>query len=231
MPVKGQALPRRAKGQPADLSPRQESRREELLQAATEVFFESGFAGASVDEVIARVGGSKRTIYSYFGNKEQLFKTVVQEISRRAMGPLAEEEDIGRGDLETTLYDVGRRYLDVVMSPEALQLYRTVVAEGSRFPELAQVFYETGPGRASAGLASVLRQMGRNWGIRGSNFNQLAEHFLGMIRDDLHMQVVLGLRPPPTPDEAEAAVRSAVAIFLGGVRHRRTSATGEQEER
>jgi AcrR family transcriptional regulator len=197
-------------------SSRQEARREQLLRAATEVFFRSGFAGASVDEIIAQVGGSKRTIYSYFGNKEQLFSTIVQEISRRAMGPLA-EEDICRADLETTLYDVGRRYLAVVMSPEALQLYRTDVAEGSRFPQLARVFFDTGPGRAVPGLApgSAADELP---GFMG-NYGQLAEHFLGMIRDDLHLQVVLGLRTPPTPGESHAAVESAVALFVRGVRH------------
>lgn len=196
-------------------TPRQENRQAEILHAATEVFFKSGFAGASVDEIIAKVGGSKRTIYSYFGNKEQLFATVVREIAGRAMAPLA-EDDICRADLETTLYDAGRRYIDVVMSPEALQLYRTVVAEGSRFPQLAQVFFESGPGRASSSLARVLRQKSEEWGVSIDDADQLAEHFFGMIRDDLHLQVVLGLRPPPTPAEAESSVRVAVNLFLNG---------------
>jgi AcrR family transcriptional regulator len=219
MKQKGRIKPEEATEPSDPRSSRQEARREELLRAATEVFFRSGFAGASVDEIVARVGGSKRTIYSYFGNKEQLFSTIVQEIARRAMGPLA-EEDVCRADLEATLYDVGRRYLAVIMSPEALQLYRTVVAEGSRFPHLASAFFKTGPGRASASLARVLRRMSANWGIQGHDYKQLAEHFLGMIRDDLHLQVVLGLRPPPTPMEAEAAVHSAVSIFLRGIRRR-----------
>ncbi len=136
-------------GTTASRAVRQEARQEEFLRAATEVFFKSGFAGASVDEIIAKVGGSKRTIYSYFGNKEQLFATVVREIVRNAMGPLA-EADFVRADLEATLQEAGLRYLGVIMSPEALQLYRTVVGEGSRFPDLAKVFFEAGPGRTSA---------------------------------------------------------------------------------
>ncbi|MGN8545824.1 TetR/AcrR family transcriptional regulator [Bradyrhizobium sp. 13971] len=75
---------------PSSGSGKRDARRAEFLEAATEVFFRSGFAGASVDEVIAKVGGSKRTIYSYFGNKEQLFATIVGEISQRAMAPLSE---------------------------------------------------------------------------------------------------------------------------------------------
>lgn len=192
-------------------------RREELLLAATDVFFTSGFAGASVDDIIAKAGGSKRTIYSYFGNKEELFSAVIREICQRAMAPLA-QEDICGPDLETTLRDVGRRYLSVIMSPEALELYRIVVAEGSRFPQLAEVFFTTGPGKASASLARVLRRMGRDWGVSAKDYDQLAEKFLGMIRDDLHLKVVLGLSPPPTSQQAQAAVKTAVGIFCRGIR-------------
>src|SRR3546814_7792021 len=71
----------------AGRSRRQDERREKILQAATEVFFKSGFAGASIDEVIAKVGGSKRTIYDYFGNKEELFAAIVREIPARALPP------------------------------------------------------------------------------------------------------------------------------------------------
>jgi len=170
-----------------------------------------------VDEIIAKVGGSKRTIYSYFGNKEQLFATVVREIVGNAMGPLA-EADFVRPDLEATLHEAGLRYLGVIMSPEALQLYRTVVGEGSRFPDLAKVFFEAGPGRTSVNLARVLDERGGEWGIAAGDPKQLADHFLGMIRDDLHLQVVLGLRPPPTPDEARGAVESAVRMFVNGAR-------------
>src|SRR5699024_3620429 len=154
----------------------------------------SGFAGASVDEVITRVGGSKRTIYSYFGKKEELFAVVVRELTARAMAPLADAE-ARRHDLESTLYDIGRCYLDVIMAPETLRLYRTVTSEGARFPHLAKVFFESGPGRASTGLARTLEEMRGAWGIRVADCDRAAEHFLGMIRDDLHLKVVLGLRP------------------------------------
>lgn len=193
----------------------QEERRKKILEAATEVFFKSGFAGASVDEVIARAGGSKRTIYSYFGNKEELFAAIVKEISARALPPLAVEE-IRAHDLATTLHDVGRRYLDVIMSPPALALYRAMIGEGLRFPELAKAFFESGPGRASTSLGAALKQRRAAWGITVDDCDRAAEQFLGMIRDDLHLRVVLGLRKPPGSKEAEQVVAQAVAIFVRG---------------
>jgi AcrR family transcriptional regulator len=201
----------------AGRSRRQDERREKILQAATEVFFKSGFAGASIDEVIAKVGGSKRTIYDYFGNKEALFAAIVKEIPARALPPL-DAEEISTQDLETMLHEVGRRYLDVIMSPPALALYRTMVAEGLRFPELAKAFFESGPGRASASLGAALKQRRAAWRIAVDDCDRAAEQFLGMIRDDLHLRVVLGLRKPPGPKEAERTVAQAVAIFVRGCR-------------
>src|SRR3546814_772407 len=113
-----QGTPGMAETRKAGRSRRQDERREKILQAATEVFFKSGFAGASIDEVIAKVGGSKRTIYDYFGNKEELFAAIVREIPARALPPL-DAEEISSQDLETMLHEVGRRYLDVIMSPPA----------------------------------------------------------------------------------------------------------------
>lgn len=202
----------------ATVSPRaqrQQDRREEILRAATEVFFDAGFAGASIDDVVAKVGGSKRTIYRYFGNKEGLFEAIVTELSAETMGPLSENE-VRRHDLETTLSDVGLHYLHVVMSPAALKLYRLAVAEGERFPELAKVFFESGPGRASARLAAVLDEMREPWSIAVDDSGRAAEQFFGMLRDDLHLKVVLGIREPPDRPESEATVRQAVAVFLRG---------------
>ncbi|WP_081160312.1 TetR/AcrR family transcriptional regulator [Ensifer aridi] len=209
------------RGQAQDTVPgrikRRNARREEFLDAATEVFLSSGFSGASVDSIIAKVGGSKRTIYSYFGNKEQLFTAVVKEITNRAMGRFT-IDDIADVNLETALCNAGRRYLEVVMSPQALQLYRIVVGEGTRFPDIAAVFFENGPGKASAALAHILQEGADAWGIPKHSATKLAEHFIGMIRDDLHLKVVLGLRNPPTAAEARSSVRAAVDVFLYGIK-------------
>lgn len=194
--------------------------RQAILEAAAEVFFEAGYAGASIDAVIERVGGSKRAIYSYFGNKKELFTAIVTEVSNRALAALAPEEIAGHG-VEDTLLAFGRRVVEVVLSPRTVALYRVVVAEGARFPELAQAFFESGPGRASIRLAQVLEEFQKRGEIELADRRRAAEHFIGMLRDDLHLRVVLGLRPPPDLQEAEQTVRQAVRIFLDGCRRSR----------
>ena len=58
---------------------RKDARPSELLAAALNLFVEKGFAATRLDDVAARAGVSKGTLYLYFDNKEALFKAVVQE--------------------------------------------------------------------------------------------------------------------------------------------------------
>ena len=192
-------------------------RREILLHAAADIFFEQGYAATSIDAIIERAGGSKRNIYSEFGNKEGLFAAIVTENANKALSALAID---GRGDLRSTLITFGKQLMEIYMSPAVLGVYRIAVTENARFPTLVRNFYESGPGRASAKLAEVLEDARRRNEISTGDCAAAADHFVGMIRGNLHLQVVLGLRPPPDAHESRAIVRSAVDIFLDGLRDR-----------
>ena len=204
--------------------------RADILAAAAELFFESGYQGASIEALIERVGGSKRAVYSHFGGKKELFTALITDASSRALAALAPEE-IATRDLESTLLAFGRQVSDVLMSPMTLGLYRIVVAEGIRFPDLARAFFDGGPGRANTRLAGVLEQFRQNGEIEVADSRRAAEHFIGMLRDDLHLRVVLGLRPPPDAAEVDLSVRQAVAIFLDGCRTKAARGRRQQQRR
>jgi AcrR family transcriptional regulator len=199
---------------------RRPKRREALLRAAAEVFFEQGYAATSIDAIIERAGGSKRNIYSEFGNKEGLFTAIVTENADRALSSLKVDE-IGGRDIRETLTAFGRHLMDVYMSPSVVGIYRIAVTDANRFPELVRAFYEQGPGRTTIRLAEVLKAARERGEIRTDDCQRAADHFVGMIRDNLHLQVVLGLRAAPSEEEAHEAVSSAVEVFLNGVRPRR----------
>jgi len=198
-------------------SGRLSTRREALLQAAAEVFFEQGYVAASIDAIIERAGGSKRNIYSEFGSKEGLFSAIVTSSADMALSSLAIEDIKGRG-LRETLTAFGQHLMDIYMSPTVIGVYRIAVTEAIRFPDLVRSFYEQGPGRAASHLADVLELARERGEIRADDCLCAAGHFVGMIRDNLHLQVVLGLRLPPSEEEKQKAVESAVEIFLNGIR-------------
>ncbi len=196
--------------------PSQDDRRSAILEAAAQVFFEQGYAATSIDAIIERIGGSKRNIYSEFGSKEGLFTALVSESADAAVAALSVEQFAGK-DLSEILLEFGRQLLDVYMSPALIGVYRSIMPEALRFPELAKAFYEKGPGRASDRLAEVLEEARARGEIELDDCHAAADYFVGMSRDNLHLRVVLGLSSPRGPAEAEAAVNSVVGIFLHGI--------------
>ena len=192
-------------------------RREAILLAAADVFFERGYAATSVDAIVARVGGSKRSIYAEFGNKEGLFTALVSRHARYALSALEEQVESPGKTIEQQLLTFGRRLMDIYFSPALLGIFRAIMAEGARFPELTRVFYEQGPAHAAIRLSEVINEAASHNEVEVDDPVTVASHFIGMLRDNLHLSVVLGLRPVPSEAEAEKHVVSAVQIFLRGI--------------
>lgn len=194
-------------------------RREKLLAAAAEIFFEQGYAATSIDAIIARSGGSKRNIYNEFGNKEGLFTALVSMHAERALSTLVIDEIEGR-TLRETLISFGCQLMGVFLSPVMIGLYRSVVAEAGRNPVLGRIYYENGPARGAARLATVLEAAHARGEFHADDCARIADHFVGLMRDNLYLQVTLGLRPPPDEQETRKAVLSAVDLFLKGIEPR-----------
>jgi AcrR family transcriptional regulator len=198
-------------------TPRQQERREAILAAARDVFLEHGFEGTNLDAVIARCGGSKRTIYAYFGNKAELFGAIVRETSESLFAALDADAPEDQ-DVETALTWIGRRYLSSVTDGIPLALFRTVISEGPRFPELARVFYEKGPDRAADRVDRLLEGSDLGRRLDPGERRAHAYHFFGLLREDgVFLPRLLGLRDVPTEREIDAVVERSVRIFLAGL--------------
>lgn len=192
---------------------RQAAKRAEILAAATEVFFSEGYGRASMDQVLARTGGSKRTLYNHFPCKEDLFTAIVTNVSDRVLAALRPRLDAG--DIRETLVTMGIGYLNVLLSPDGLALYRTMVSEAPHFPELAQTFFANGPGRASSHLSDFFREQKKRGVLNVDDPQLAAEQFVGAVRGDLHLATVLSLRKP-TKRLVKKTVEQAVETFLCG---------------
>ena len=189
-----------------------QGRRRAVLKAGMEVFFEYGYTCASVDEVVRRAGGSKRTVYKYFENKEGLFAAVVVSLVDRMMEPLAPEITDEKG-LYDTLENLGRNYLDILLQEESLAIFRTVVSEGVQFPELGKAFYEFGPGAAVERLSEYLLRQIKLGMLKIDHVEAAARQYYGMVRSDLHMRALLGLQLPEK-QEIQEGISRAVDIFV-----------------
>src|SRR5579872_2455618 len=99
-----------------------------IREAAAGLFLERGYQATSMDEIAARAGVSKQTIYTHFPNKEVLFEDLVLGNAGRVDEFLSGLKDTyeGAGELEAGLRAVARSYLGFVIRPEVLRLRRLV---------------------------------------------------------------------------------------------------------
>lgn len=119
---------------------RKEARPGELLEAALDLFVEKGYAATRVEEVAARAGVSKGTLFLYFPSKEDLFKAVVREnvVATVAQGAaeLAQFQGSSSELLEWMMLQWWRRY----GATKASGISKLVMSEASNFPDLADFF-------------------------------------------------------------------------------------------
>ena len=203
------AAPRRSR-------PRGETRRAQILDAATAVFLEHGYAGTTMDLVVARAGASKATIYTFFGGKAGLFSALIDERAERILAGFPDIE-IENVDIRAALTDIARRYMDVAMNPEAIGLFRLMLTEGPRSPDLASNFYRVGQDRVTASLAKALCAWARRGRISAGVPDRLATQFFDLVRGELHLRVVTGLMPDDLAEAVESNIEHAVTTFWRAV--------------
>ena len=116
----------------------------QVLEGARTVFLRDGFEGASVDDIVREAGVSKATLYSYFPDKRLLFLEVAK-IECQAQSDAAVAQVEASGDLRDALTQAATRMVRFFMSDVGMQVYRIVVGENQRFPEIGREFYEAGP--------------------------------------------------------------------------------------
>lgn len=129
---------------------RKEARPGELLDAALALFVEKGFAATRVEEVAARAGVSKGTLFLYFPSKEELFKAVVRETIAGRFGEWNDELDAFQGDSADLLRYTMNAWWERIGMTQTSGITKLVMSEAGTFPEIAS-FYQhevIAPGRA-----------------------------------------------------------------------------------
>ena len=129
---------------------RKEARPGELLDAALELFVEKGFAATRVEEVAARAGVSKGTLFLYFASKDELFKAVVRENLSGRFSEWAIEFEAFQGNTSDMLAYCMNSWWDRVGATKASGINKLMMSEAKNFPDIA-AFYQhevIGPGHA-----------------------------------------------------------------------------------
>jgi AcrR family transcriptional regulator len=134
---------------------RSAARREAILAAALDEFSLHGFEAARLDEVARRAGVAKGTIYLYFQGKESLFQELVREMLTPVVGTI---EAMGEVDLPARALAerIADFFVREVYETRRRDVIRLMIAEGPRFPQLAEFYYREVLSRIIAAMRALL---------------------------------------------------------------------------
>ena len=166
--------PRAARPPAAPREERAAARRQAILDAALAEFSANGFESTRLDDVARRAGVAKGTLYLYFRDKETMF----QELVRSALKPVIEVataipvHGMPLRDLAETI--LGTFVREILNTPRKA-IIRLVIAEGPRFPKLAEFYWREVLGRAVPAISGMIAQASDDNAVRHRALKQFPQ--------------------------------------------------------
>jgi AcrR family transcriptional regulator len=184
-----------------------------ILTAARELFLERGYERTSMEDIAKRAGVGRQTVFNRFADKERLFTATLEGVFR-SVGTEPARRRQARTDAEAGLARIGREVLASFASAASIALARTVVAEGTTFPEIVREFDKNIFQRAIDHVATYLRTL-----VHGPRSlpeaRNIARQYVGMIGVDPIFRPLLGLSPP-LGESRRAEIADACAKVVVG---------------
>ena len=165
-------------------------KRASILRAARPILLRDGLGGTTLDRVAAEGGIAKMTLYRHFPSKEALFEGLVtamceymREGLENAPSPALDKAVADR------LAEELRAFTAALIDPDALALYRVIVADGWRSPDLARIFDQSGMCVIRRRIAEILEA----GGVPTNRTTQVAGEVVAIALGDAYQHAVLGI--------------------------------------
>lgn len=185
-----------------------------ILEAAFELFLARGFDPVSTDLIAKTAGVSKVTVYAHFDSKEALFAQSLRrkcaEISDRIRIP-----DQYSGDKFETLRCLALSFVSIFQDDSGVAMYRLVVGEIHRFPQIALAFDAAGPSEMRGRLVRLLGQIVERGELKIDDLDLACDQFMALLTGRILLDRALGLPMLPQA-EIHRRVDAAIGLFLKG---------------
>ena len=189
-----------------------DQRRIRIIEVAKSVFYESGYAAATMSQISERLGGSKATLYAYFKNKSELFAAIISE-QCDSMLPLFKVHG-GNERLADILNHIGRHIMVMVMSDRWVRTTQLVIEEAKSSPELASLMHETMQSQSKAQMIDLLKKSHEKGEVYIDDFDEASDVLAGLMMGKIYLERLLSVRPEPSMDDISRHVARAVTMFM-----------------
>ncbi len=204
------------------------------MEAALDLFVRQGYAATTLDDIATATPVSRQTVYNHFGDKETLFRAVIDthlnatlETLHAPISGLTSSPATGPAELpadaESQLNDLARRLTAIFLNPRTALLRRLLQAEGPRQPQLLDLWRTRVAGPVWSEVISQLTRLTHAGALRVDDPIRAASQFIVLVTGTAWQITELGVflyPPPPGVDgeQLDTAVRSGVALFVRGYR-------------
>ncbi|MBJ9984477.1 TetR/AcrR family transcriptional regulator [Acinetobacter sp. S40] len=192
-------------------------RRVALLLSGTELFLERGYEAVSLDDIVNHAGGSKASIYKYFGSKEGLFKAICDYRRELFFKNMCVAFNSHIQDLRSYLIQTLIGFYQKITCTENAAFMRLVIERSQSDPELALYLHERGPEFVQKTIACALEQAAQQNQIYCPQPFNSAMMYFGILRN-IEWKIIMGV--PMTIDHQEILdhIEYCVDVFLNGHR-------------
>ncbi len=187
-------------------------RRQLIIEVAQRLFMQNGYSATSMSAIAADLGGSKATLYSYFGCKNDLFRACVEEACR-SLCEFQAYRNTDERNIADVLTNFGEHFLGLVCSTRWSSLLRSC-CESQCDQQTRQIFYQAGIESVVRWLEDIIAQARERDQIAARDCRQVAEDFISLLCGRLFWRRALGPPSTPAPGEIKAeAIRAARAVI------------------
>jgi len=186
-------------------------KRAAILEAATRLFLENGYSGASLAKIAEAADVSSATLFKRFPTKAALFEAIVTEYWTSVGEGGVEPES---GDPRKGLTTIGRDYAALLSQSQMVSLFRLVIAEAPRFPELAKAHFALGKAPYFERVRDYLREEDTIGTLRIPDPQTATTQFLGMVSNFAFWPRLLLPNWSPSKAAMRKAVDEAVETML-----------------
>jgi len=187
-----------------------------ILAAAQKLFLRYGFDETSLEMIITESGGSRRSIYSEFGNKGGLLIAVVK-LQVAAQTSTLKNIDYSL-EPELALTAICEAFITGFISSEMIALFRLVSHLTPNMPDLGMLVYENGPLTGHQPIIEYLEYLERQNTLSINDKKFAAHSLINMAKTSLHTQAILVPSIEITKEEISAQARKSVRLFLNAYR-------------
>jgi TetR/AcrR family transcriptional repressor of mexJK operon len=197
------------RGRPVD-----ETKRDQILNSAAKYFMIKGFHATSMDDIAADAGMSKLTLYRRFPDKNALFRAVVECKCQEAL-PADLYERVKGNTPEDIIRAFCKAFFNLIMSEDAINLYRMMMSEAAQSPDMTRMFYDTGPARVKKMLDEMFRDFKAKGLFKGHDILQARHTILSLFTgSEFYMKALLNIGKKPSRKEIEQFVKTTVDFFI-----------------